>query len=228
MNGLPRNSDVTGVVLAGGRSRRMGGGDKGLLDVAGKAMLQHVIDRIKPQVATLAININGDPARVTAFGLSCFPDTLEGHQGPLAGLLSAMLWARRNTPQASWLASVPSDTPFLPLDLVARLKARSEAHPGTAAIVRSGTRLHPVVGLWPVELSVDLEAALDSGVRKVHHWISRLTVHDVDFPFLELSGHRVDPFFNVNTIDNLQKARALLLDNADVTNLHLPPREKSE
>ena len=201
---------VTGIILAGGLSRRMGGGDKGMLDLAGKPMLAHVIDRFRPQVGALAINANGDPARFARFGLPVVPDTIEGFVGPLAGVLAGMRWAAANTPQARWIASVSADAPLLPLDVVEWLVATVDARGNAIAIARSGGELQPVIGLWPVVLADDLEAALRSGLRKVLHWTDRHGTAPVDFPFIEIAGRQVDPFFNANTPDELEEARALL------------------
>ncbi len=203
-------NDVTGILLAGGQSRRMGGGDKGLLTLAGKPMLQHVIDRIRPQVSALALNANGDPARFAAFGLPVFPDSLSNHPGPLAGVLAGMMWSVEHTPRASYIATVSTDAPFLPSDLVARLREAAITSPGTIAIARSGGHLHPVIGLWPVNLVDDLAEALGEGVRKVLRWTDRHGTLPVDFPFAELSGRSIDPFFNANTPTELEEARQLL------------------
>ncbi|HHX88424.1 MAG TPA: molybdenum cofactor guanylyltransferase, partial [Paracoccus sp.] len=112
---------VLGVILAGGRATRMGGGDKGLRQVAGRRLLDHVIDRLGPQVAGLAINANGDPARLAGFGLPVLPDSLPDHPGPLAGVLAGMDWAAGQGARA--IVTAAADTPFFPPDLVARLQA---------------------------------------------------------------------------------------------------------
>ena len=151
--------DITGIILAGGQSRRMGGGDKGLLEVAGRPMLGHVIERLAPQIGRMAINANGDPARFARFGLPVVPDTIDGFVGPLAGVLAGMRWAAANTPEARWIASMSSDAPLLPLDVVARLAAAISTRADAIAIARSGGELHPVIGLWPVALADDLDTA---------------------------------------------------------------------
>lgn len=214
---------ITGLILAGGQSRRMaaafpsaGAGDKGLLDLHGKPMLAHVIARLAPQAARLVINANGDPARFAAFDLPVVADTIPGFVGPLAGVLAGMRWTQSNAPNATHVVSVSADAPFLPEDLVERLAAAiaPPAAPKTAAsaiaLASSGGELHPVIGLWPVALADDLEAALTSGVRKVLAWTDRHGTVPVDFPFVEFDGRRIDPFFNANTPEELDEARDLL------------------
>lgn len=118
---------VTGVILAGGQSRRMGGGDKGLLEIAGKPMLRHVIDRLTPQVNSTVINANGDPTRFSAFGLPVVSDTVQGFVGPLAGVLAGMRWSAEHAPEARWIVTAPGDAPLLPGNLVQRFAEASEA-----------------------------------------------------------------------------------------------------
>lgn len=203
-------SDIAGVLLAGGQSRRMGGGDKGLLRFGDGTMLGHVIARFAPQVGPLVLNANGDPARFAEFALPVVADTIQGHAGPLAGVLAGMRWARANT-SATFIATASTDAPFLPLDLVARLGAAAEAEPGSIAIARSGGHLHPVIGLWPVAHHDDLEAALrDDGIRKVLRWTDRHGTVPVDFADLEIAGQTIDPFFNANTPEELDEARRLI------------------
>jgi molybdopterin-guanine dinucleotide biosynthesis protein A len=218
---IPDPSDIIGVLLAGGQSRRMfqartgsdpSAGDKGLLDIAGQPMLGHVITRLRSQVARMVINANGDPARFSRFGLPVTPDTIGGHPGPLAGVLAGMRWSRVHAPGATHIATVSTDAPFLPVDLVARLAC--EPGEGAIALAASGGELHPVIGLWPVALADDLEQALVSGVRKVLAWTDRHGTRTVDFAFQTIGGRSVDPFFNANTPAELDEARALLAPSA--------------
>lgn len=209
---------IVGVVLAGGQSRRMfrddgGTGDKGLLPLDGRAMIEHVIARLAPQVGRMVVNVNGDPARVAGLGLPVAADTIAGFVGPLAGVLAGMRWAAREAPQATWVATVSADAPFLPRDLVARLHAAATDRPGAIAIARSPEGLHPVIGLWPVALADDLEAALVAGVRKVLAWTDGHGTLPVDFAPLDAGGEAVDPFFNANTPQELETARRLLARN---------------
>jgi molybdenum cofactor guanylyltransferase len=204
------NTEVVGVLLSGGQSRRMGGGDKALRDLGGRPMLAHVIERLRPQVGAMVINANGDPARFAAFGLPVAADTIDGFVGPLAGVLAGMLWAKAHAPQARWIATVSTDAPFLPADLVAKLRAGVVNQPNAIAIAQSGTEVHPVIGLWPVAHASDLDQALRDGVRKVLAWTDRHGTVPVEFPFLSVGGQSVDPFFNANHPDELEEARRIL------------------
>jgi molybdopterin-guanine dinucleotide biosynthesis protein A len=209
------STGITGVVLAGGLSRRMGGGDKGLLELGGETMIGHAIRSLAPQVGRMVVNANGDPARFAALGLPVVADTIEGFAGPLAGVLAGMRWSLSNAPAANLVASVSSDAPFLPHDLVARLEAAraasvNAARPHPIALAQSAGELHPVIGLWPVALADDLEAALRTGVRKVLAWTDRHGTIPVPFEAVRIGSTEVDPFFNANTPKELDEARRLL------------------
>lgn len=207
-------ANIVGVLLAGGQSRRMfeaagTKGDKGLLDIAGMPMLGHVIARLRPQVGPMVINANGDPSRFAGFGLPVVPDPVGGHVGPLAGVLAGMRWALAHAHAATHIATVSTDAPFVPADLVARL-SQSLTAGAPIALAKSNGELHPVIGLWPVALADDLETALRDGVRKVLAWTDRHGTSATEYPMLEIGGDRVDPFFNANTPDELEQARRLL------------------
>ncbi len=192
-----------GVILAGGLARRMGGGDKPLVDIAGRPILQHVIDRLRPQCAALAINANGDPARFSAFGLPVVADSVEGFAGPLAGVLAGMDFAAESG--ASDVLSAPGDTPFLPADLIARLLAAREGAGARIAVAASNGRTHHAVALWPVALREELRRALvEEGERKVSAFIGRFENVVVDWP-----AEPYDPFFNVNRPEDLACAVAI-------------------
>jgi molybdenum cofactor guanylyltransferase len=205
-----QKSERVGVLLSGGQSRRMGGGDKALRDLGGRPMLAHVIERLRPQVGPMVINANGDPTRFAAFGLPVAADTIDGFVGPLAGVLAGMLWAKANAPDARWIATVSTDAPFLPKNLVARLADAVSNQPNAIAVAQSGGEVHPVIGLWPVAHAIDLERALRDGVRKVLAWTDRHGTVPVDFPFQTIAGSSVDPFFNANHPDELEEARRIL------------------
>ena len=196
---------IAGIVLAGGQSRRMGGGDKCLRTLGGRPILAHIIARARPQVAQLALNANGDTGRFAGFGLSVVPDSVAGFPGPLAGVLAGLDWAAANLPTASHVASFAGDAPFLPLDLVERLRAAvADGH--ELACAASCGRSHPVFGLWPVGLRGDLRRALEQdGIRKVDQWTARFRLATVEFP-----GTPTDPFFNANRPEDLAEAERLL------------------
>ena len=199
-------SSVLGVLLAGGRARRMGGGDKCLRPLGDRTILAHVIERAQPQVSALLLNANGDPARFAGFRLPVAADVVEGFAGPLAGVLTGMTWARANRPDLPWIATIATDTPFFPPDLVARLVAAIERVGADLACAGSAGRAHPVFGLWPVRLAADLRRAmLEEQVRKVDLWTARYRLTEVDFP-----TEPIDPFFNTNRPEDLAEAGRLL------------------
>ena len=196
---------IAGVLLAGGQSRRMGGGDKALRLLGGETILARVIARLRPQVARLVLNANGDPARFAGFGLPVVADSVEGFAGPLAGILAGLDWAAANAPAVSDIASVPGDCPFLPGDLVARLQAARAAEGKPLACARSGEWRHPVVGLWPVALRHDLrKAVVVEDLHKIELWTARHGVAIADWP-----AAPVDPFFNVNTPEDVAAAERM-------------------
>jgi molybdopterin-guanine dinucleotide biosynthesis protein A len=203
-----------GILLAGGKSSRMGGGDKCLLALAGRPILAHVIERLKPQVAELIVIANGDPARFSAFGLPVVEDRLGFYAGPLAGILAGLEWARTNRPGSNFAITAASDTPFLPADLISRLcLAIGEGGPNLV-VARSAEGMHPMFGLWPVALAPDLEVSLMNGDRKVSEWVRQHQAKEVLFPPLEIGGRTIDPFFNVNRPDELAAAEAFLQASA--------------
>jgi molybdopterin-guanine dinucleotide biosynthesis protein A len=196
---------VIGLLLAGGQSRRMGGGDKCLRLLGGETILARIIARVRPQVRQLLLNANGDPARFAPYGWPVVADSVEGFAGPLAGVLAGLDWAAINAPDCPWVASVPTDAPFLPTDLVSRLISVAEGG-AEMACAASGGQSHPVVGLWPVRLRDDLRRALTvEQIHKVDVWTGRYRLATVDFPI-----GAIDPFFNANRPEDLAEAERFL------------------
>lgn len=182
------------VILAGGRSSRMGGGDKCLLPMGGKPLIDHILDRLTRQTGDILINTNSDPAPFLKYGQPVLPAAISGFQGPLAGILTGMLWSRRRHPRQVHLLTVASDVPFLPDDLVTRL-ARNLGG-ADIVIARSQDGTHPTIGLWPVDLAERLKHDLmESNVRSVHQWISSFRVACAEFDSEALA--------NINTPDDL-------------------------
>lgn len=199
------NSAMVGVILAGGLSRRMGGEAKALMPLGGRPMVAHVIDRIRPYVDDCVLNVNGHEAAFARFGLPLIADVVGDYAGPLAGLLSGMRWAADNQPDARWVVTAPCDTPFLPENYVSAL-AEEAADAATIVIAASGERDHFASGLWPIALADDLAAFLASGERRIQSWIGRNPNRIVTFLLIDDGRGGLDPFFNVNTPEDLAMA----------------------
>lgn len=201
-----RKPDVCGLLLAGGQSRRMGGGDKCLMEIGGRTLLRRILDVAVPQVGPVVLNSNSDPALFAAYGLPIAPDSVGGFAGPLAGVLTGLEWARANAPGCDWVASFACDAPFAPPDLVVRLRTAMETEGADMACASSGGRDHPVFALWPVRLADALrEAVVGEGIRKVDVWTGRYKLAHAEF-----DTDPVDPFFNVNRPEDLAAAESLL------------------
>src|SRR5271166_3964233 len=195
-----------GVILDGGLARRMGGGDKGLVTLAGRPMLAYAIDALRPQCAALALSANGDPSRFEAFDLRVVPDDPPDFAGPLAGVLAGLEHCRRGGVELDFAASLAADAPFAPKDFVARLHEARRASGAEIAAAASGGRVHHVAAVWPVALAAELRRALaDEGLRKVESFAERFSVAVLDWPC-----EPADPFFNVNTSEDLARAEALI------------------
>ncbi len=195
-----------GVILAGGRATRMGGGDKSLRQLAGRRIIDLVIERLAGQCEPIALNANGDPSRFSDLGLPVLRDSVEGHPGPLAGILAGLDWAADIG--ATEIVTVAADTPFFPRDLVARLHAKKAASGLALAATVGGSgklRRHPTFGLWPVGLRNDLRTALAGGLRKIVLWTDQ---HGAGTAVFE--AEPFDPFFNINTPEEIEEAEKLL------------------
>jgi molybdenum cofactor guanylyltransferase len=188
----------------------MGGGDKAALTVGGETILARVLARLSPYCDPILLNANGDPARFSRYRLAVVADSVPDFAGPLAGILAGLDWAAENAPKVEWVASAPGDCPFLPADLVPRLHAARIAEKKALACARSGEWRHPVVGLWPLALRDDLRRALGGGLHKIEAWTGRHGVALAEWP-----EQPVDPFFNVNTPDDLAKAEEVAARHRD-------------
>lgn len=201
---------MIGVILAGGLSRRMGDKEKNLLPLGGASMIERVRERLVSQVGKIIVNANGDPHRFAFMNIPIQADVIEGFAGPLAGIHAGMVWAIKHESEATHIVTVAADTPFFPLDLVRKLIAQAH-RPDRIVLAASGGFRHPVFGLWPVALSVELEHFLRSGEEpKVMRFVGRYPNEQVDFAMNEVRGETLDPFFNVNTPQDLEKANKML------------------
>jgi molybdopterin-guanine dinucleotide biosynthesis protein A len=202
---MPHILEPLGLILAGGRSERMGGREKAMLSLGGRPMIAHVVDRLQPQVERLVINANGNPDRFQGFGLPVIADTIEGFAGPLAGLLAGMTYSLQAMGGVS-IVSVAGDTPFFPADLVERLCTAQLGDTGRMVLAGSESGVHPTFGLWPATLMGDLAAYLGDGGRKVVDWTERHRPAIVAFETGVVGGKHIDPFFNVNRPEDLAQA----------------------
>lgn len=185
------------LVLAGGQGRRMGGADKPLRLLRDRPLLAHVLDRLGQPRATTVLSVNSSPERYSSYAAAVLADTVAGWPGPLAGILAGLEWIERRHPEADLLV-VPADTPFLPEDLLARLQTARASQGAALACAGSQGRIHPVVGLWRACHAAAVRHALASGERRVGQ-----VMQTIGLGVSEFGAHPVDPFFNVNTPEDL-------------------------
>jgi len=191
---------VTGLILAGGLARRMGAEDKGLVSLAGRPMIEFVLDALRPQVGAVLINANRNLDRYATYGVPVLPDTLQGYQGPLAGVLIGL--QRLKT---EFLLTVPCDAPLLARDLAARLFEAGMATGADAAVATDGVRQQPVFLMLHSRVRPGLEAYLESGGRKIDTWLGGLRLAEVDL------SDRAGSFVNVNDPEERRRVEARLL-----------------
>jgi molybdopterin-guanine dinucleotide biosynthesis protein A len=197
---------VVGIILAGGLARRMGGGDKCLLPLVGKTLLQRTIERAQPQVNSLLLNANGNSLRFARTRLPVVPDIYPNNLGPLGGIHTGLRWMKTNRPNAEWLASFASDTPFFPTNLIACLLDAAAAKHAQLAIATSNSRAHPIFALWHTSLIDKIEQQLETGdVPRLQDWIKQQKLVEVEF-----TADGYDPFFNINTPQDLYAAEPMV------------------
>ena len=197
---------IVGVLLSGGLSRRMGGGDKCLQKLAGKKLLSYIINTAFPQVDELILNASGNISRFNEFNLTVVSDTVEGRLGPLAGVLTGLEWSSDNKPGCEWIVTFPTDAPFFPSDLVKRLLNAVESKGADIACASSLGQPHPVFALWPITLASDLRKALiEKNMRKIDKWTAQYNTIEVEW-----SAEIRDPFFNINCPEDLKRAESFL------------------
>ena len=200
------NPPYSAVILAGGKAQRLGGGDKPLRLLGGKPILQWMIERIQPQIQFLAISANGDPARFSAYDLPILPDQTPG-LGPMSGILASLEWTKRTMPNASHVLTLSGDTPFIPLDVVHRLSRLPDIGASDIVTASSGGHRHPTIGFWPVSAIEPIKPALFAHKNlRVSDWLSILIAHTVEW-----DARPFDPFFNINTPDDLEEAERRIL-----------------
>jgi molybdopterin-guanine dinucleotide biosynthesis protein A len=184
--------DIAGIVLAGGQGRRMGGVDKGLVELGGRPMIAHVLERLRPQVGEIVVNANQNLERYAAFGAPVVADAVGGFAGPLAGLQAGL-----SRTSKAYACTVPCDSPFLPADLVARLAGALAGEHADLAVARTFDQPHPVFALMRRHVEPGLAQFLASGGRKIDAWYAALVVVELSF------DDEADAFRNINTRDEL-------------------------
>jgi molybdenum cofactor guanylyltransferase len=204
-----KSKNVVGVILAGGQSRRFGGGDKFLKKLNGKLLIDHVIDRVSPQTSNVIINSNSNADLFKGQNHPIIPDSIGGYAGPLAGILTGMEWVLRVKPQCKWIVTFPSDAPFIPLDSAEKMIKCAEEERANIVCSASNGRTHPVCALWQVGLADDLrKAMINEEIRKIDLWTARYRSSVVEF-----SDQPFDPFFNINKPGDLERAEEILKSN---------------
>ena len=198
--------NLVGVILAGGLAKRMGGGDKCLLPLAGKTLLQRIIDRAQPQLSTLLLNANGSSLRFARSRLPVIADQFANNLGPLAGIHSALTWMKANKPDHEWLISFASDTPFYPTNLAEKLLESVTDTGALIAVPSSLERAHPTFSLWHLSLLEEMTEVLRAGeIPRLQDWINTHKTSVVNFP-----ADNYDPFFNINTPQDLYTAEGFI------------------
>ncbi len=199
----PLASDIVAVILAGGQARRMGGGDKTLIDLGGKPILEHILDRLIPQCEHVMLNANGDLERFKAFGYPVVADPIDGFLGPLAGILAGLDAVAIRYPEKTHLLSLAGDTPFIPHNLIDQMCTHASLSNIVCAV--SQGRRHPVFGLWPVSIRSELrDQLINHDVRKIDSFTA-----DYEVALCPFDGVP-DPFFNINTDEDIDKASRIL------------------
>ncbi len=194
-----KKTGITGVILAGGEARRMGGGDKGLVELRGKPLVEHALAALSPQVNTVIINANRNRERYAAYGHPVIADSRQGFQGPLAGMLSCIEAAG-----TEFIVSVPCDSPLLPDDLVARLFRQLSEEEADISVAHNGDRMQPVFTLMPTSLASSMQAFLDGGGRKIDRWFEQHRLAVTDF------SDKPECFRNINNPAELAQMEAQL------------------
>lgn len=188
------------LVMIGGQSIRMGRGNKSFVEFNNKKIFDKILERIKPQIENIIINCNDEEEKLKKYKLPIIKDIKKGYLGPLAGIHSAMNWIVTNEPQIEWLVTLPGDTPFIPKDLISSFKNKISSK-SKIILAQSNYKTHPIIGAWHISLLSSLDSKLDEGVRKIMAWAK---LHHIDY--INYSIKSYDPFFNINTIEDINIA----------------------
>ena len=194
------NNKLIALIMVGGLSLRMGGGIKSLLEFNDKKIFDRILENIKPQINKIIINCNNENTILEKYNLPIIKDVKKGYIGPLAGIHAGMDWIIKNSPKTEWLLTLPGDTPFIPLDLVSSFEAKLNFRK-KIILAKSFGKIHPIIGAWHISLFSSLNSGLDKGTRKILDWAE---THPLDF--INFKQKKYDPFFNINTKEDIEKA----------------------
>ena len=188
------------LIMIGGQSRRMGGGIKSLLEFNKKNIFDRILERLTPQIEKIIINCNSEEEKLSKYHLPIIKDLKKGYLGPLAGIHSAMSWGVNNSPKIEWLITLPGDTPFIPDNIISKFQKKISNNT-KIILAQSNNKTHPTIGAWHISLFMNLDKHLDLGTRKILSWAE---LHPIEF--VNYNFQTYDPFFNINTKEDLEKA----------------------
>ena len=196
--------EICAVIMTGGKSSRMGGGIKSLKKFNNKVIFDRIYEILNNQIRNIIINTNTEEKYFEKYNRIIIKDKIIGYLGPLAGIHASLSWINNNMPKVNWLISVPGDTPFIPNDLINRLYVKAKINNKQIILAKSNNNIHPVIGIWNINLLKSLECNLLNGERKIIVWAKN---HELDFE--EFSVENYDPFFNINYKEDLNKAKEI-------------------
>ena len=193
-------SEIAVIIMIGGKSSRLGGGIKSLIKINNKKIFDIILERIQPQIDKIIVNSNIEDTEISKYKFPIIKDVKQGYLGPLAGIHAGMQWLNKNKPKVDWLLTLPGDTPFIPLNLVSCFEEKINQD-SKIILAKSNDKIHPIIGAWHTSLLTSLNEHLESGTRKILEWAKN---HPLEF--LEFNEKSYDPFFNINTQIDINKA----------------------
>ena len=199
-------NNMMALIIIGGQSRRMGGGIKSLLEFNNKNIFDRILEKLTPQIEKIIISCNSENEKLAKYRLPVIKDLKEGYLGPLAGIHSAMNWSVNNTSEVEWLITLPGDTPFIPDDIISKFQKQISKNI-KIILAKSNNKIHPIIGAWHISLFRSLDRHLEIGTRKILSWAE---LHPIGF--INYNYQNYDPFFNINTRDDIEKAQNIERD----------------
>tara|TARA_B100001540_G_scaffold295697_1_gene296748 strand:- start:1055 stop:1708 length:654 start_codon:yes stop_codon:yes gene_type:complete len=195
---------ICAVIMTGGKSSRMGGGIKTLMQFNKKIIFERILESLQNQINNIIINNNDMSYQFKKYNLPIIEDKIKGYLGPLAGIHASLEWVSKNLKNIEWIVSIPGDTPFIPDNLVEKLYNKAESYKKNIIIAKSNEKIHPIIGIWNVNLLQKLEKAILEGERKIIIWAKK---NQLDYQ--EFVNDRYDPFFNINYNEDIDTAKKI-------------------